>query len=342
MDFPGHVPAAVRSHIEAILEGEEGRGIPGYLQLLENAEHKLDAVSESLERKAICGEFEYLDGLRLQRMEALEHRDSLLGDVRCLQRLVHDSRMREAFELLASAVKSDEQQRSFIHAAWGARIDFSKHRDRLKKAAALTSQIANSAEELAKLLSQFADTGVGGPSEFFSIAELLRQTDNHEMDNHNLHMWRSMRKHILGDRPEWDVPALEPVDLKGVDLHAMLQTIDAPGDDIAKISEQEKVRNFLRYAWGTAPDFSALLRTMSNAAQSFKPRESGMIGAAIDSRQHNQKTEYLRAFWNLLANTYCFEPTNQVMQAMAIVASIVLDLPDVDVTYDDVRKTLSR
>jgi hypothetical protein len=30
------------------------------------------------------------------------------------------------------------------------------------------------------------------------------------------------------------------------------------------------------------------------------------------------------------------------MQAMAIVANVVINLPDVDVTYDDVRKALAK
>ena len=98
----------------------------------------------------------------------------------------------------------------------------------------------------------------------------------------------------------------------------------------------------LRYAWGTAPDFSELLDTVTKAGRAFKPSESGMIGAAIESRQKSPKTEYLRAFGNLLTDVHNFALTTPIMQAMAIVANVVINLPDVDVTYDDVRKALAK
>jgi len=65
-----------------------------------------------------------------------------------------------------------------------------------------------------------------------------------------------------------------------------------------------------------------------------------MIGAAIASRQRSAKTEYLRALGNQLTDAHCFTLTMPIMQAMAIVANVAINLPDVDVTYDDVRKAL--
>jgi hypothetical protein len=67
-----------------------------------------------------------------------------------------------------------------------------------------------------------------------------------------------------------------------------------------------------------------------------------MIGAAIESRQKSPKTEYLRAFGNLLTDVHNFALTKSIMQAMAIVANVVVNFPDVDVTYDDVRKALAK
>ena len=71
-----------------------------------------------------------------------------------------------------------------------------------------------------------------------------------------------------------------------------------------------------------------------------------MVGVAIESRQRSPKTEYLRAFGFLvtvhrLAN-WQIALTTPVMQAMAIAANVAMNLPDVDVTYDDVRKALSK
>jgi len=120
-----------------------------------------------------------------------------------------------------------------------------------------------------------------------------------------------------------------------------LEIVIVPAGEKAEIDPVEEARNTLRYAWGTAPDFSALLDTVAKAARGFKPSESGMIGAAIESRQRSPKTEYLRAFGNLLT-AHSFALTTPIMRAMATVANVVINLPDVDVTYDDVRKALAR
>lgn len=341
MDFPAFVPAAVRAHIKDILEGEPIRQIPGYQGLLEEAERKLKAVSESLDRKIFNGEDSYVDGLRLQKAEAQSRRDRLAEDVKCLNRLGHDPRMRDVFSLLTSEFTEDEQWRSFIYAAWSARINFKEYRERLKEAVRLKEKIAEAAESLANLIHQFNEARVMGPSEFYSITELLRQTDNHQLNNHNLQMWRSMRGFILGDPPMEEANDIKP-EAKKKNPVAKIKIEFISQDDKAPIDPEEKTRNMLRYAWGTAPDFSALLGTMARKARKFKPSESGMIGAAIKSRQSSPKTEYLRAFGNLLTDVHKFALSMPIMQAMATVGNVVINLPDVDATYDDVRKALAK
>jgi hypothetical protein len=340
MDFPAYVPAAVRAHITTLIEGDSWEPM-GWQESLDSAERQLAEIDGQIESCIRWGKDDYLPGLKKERAEAVAHRDSLAGDVDCLRRLAHDARMREAFALLTGEFTVDEQWRNFIHAAWAARVDYSKYRDRRKRADELRTEIAGAAEVLANLIRRFADTGVSGPGEFYSIPELLRQTDNHEMQEHNLHMWRSMRRYVLGDLPRDDVPEMEPKSEAGKPLPP-LEIVIVPAGEKAEIDPVEEARNTLRYAWGTAPNFSALLNTVAKAARDFKPSESGMIGAAIESRQRSPKTEYLRAFGNLLTDGHGFALTTPVMQAMAIVANVVINLPDVDVTYDDVRKALAK
>jgi hypothetical protein len=340
MDFPAYVPAAVRAHITTLIEGDS-RWPQGWAASLADAERQLAEIEGAIEAKTRGGEHEYLPSLRIQRAEALAHKDMLAGEVDCLQRLAHDARMRDAFALLAHEFTDDRQSRNFIDAAWAARLDFAKYRDRLKRAVELKGEIVDAAETLAKLIRQFSETGINGPGEFFSIPELLRQTDNHEMQGHNLHMRRSMRQHVLGDLPRRDIPETKPA---GESSNPMppIEIVFVPMEEKPEIDPAEEERNMLRYAWGTAPDFSALLGTVANAARNFKPSESGMIGAAIQSRQRNSKTEYLRAFGNLLTDVHEFTLTTAIRLAMAIVANVVINLRDVDVTSDDVRKTLAR
>lgn len=340
MNFPAYVPVAVRAHIATLIEGDSSEP-QGWAEALVNAEEALSRIDRTIETYLRRGEDDYLPSLRMQKAEALAHRDWLAGDVDCLRRLAHDARMRDAFALLIREFSDDSQWRNFIYAAWAARVDFAKYRDRVKRAVELKGYIADAAETLAKRIRQFSDTGINGPGEFFSIPELLQQTDNHEMRGHNLNMWRSMRQHVLGDLAKRDVPETIPVG-EGVDPLPTIEIVMVPVGEKSEISPEEESRHMLGYAWGTAPDFSALLDTVAKAARSFKPSEAGMIGAAIKSRQKSPKTEYLRAFGNLLTDVHHFALTTPIIQSMAIVANVVINLPDVDVTYDDVRKALPK
>lgn len=281
-----------------------------------------------------------MPSLRLQRADALKHRDMLAGEVDCLQRLAHDARMADAFALLTREFSDDQQWREFVSAAWAARADFAMYRDRLKRATELKGKIADASETLVKLIRQFSEIGISGPSEFYSVPELLRQTDNHEMQDHNLHMWRSMRKHVLGDSPTREIKERKPAGESSEPIPEIRRVI-VPLEEKLKTDPEEETRNVLRYGWDTAPEFSALLDTVANAARAFKPSESGAIGKAIESRQKSPKTEYLRAFGSLLAD-HGFTLTAPVTKAVAIVANVVINLHDVDVTYDDVRKSLKQ
>jgi hypothetical protein len=356
MDFPAYVPAAVRKHLTHYLDGKSDRGIPSYIEVLADAESRLAEIDGKIESCIRWGKDDYLPGLRKDRVEAVAHRDWLAGDVDCLRRLggiimlpkggpkrlaPNEEPMRDAFALLTREITDDRQWRNFIYAAWVARVDFAKYRDRVKRATELKDEIADAAETLANLIHRFSETGINGPGEFYSIPELLRQTDNHKMLGHNLHMWRSMRQDVLGDLPRRDIPETRPAGESSEPMHP-IEIVIVPMAEKAEIDPEEEARNMLRYAWGTAPDFSDLLDTVAKAGRSFKPSESGMIGAAIESRQRSPKTEYLRAFGNLLTDAHGFTLTTPIMQAMAIVANVVINLPDVDVTYDDVRKALAK
>ncbi len=310
IDFPAYVPAAVRAHITILIDGDDKLEPQGWAASLANAEESLAGINRAIEKYQRPGEDDYLPSLRVQEAEALAHRDAIAGDLDCLRRLAHDGRMAGAYALLTREFTDDHQWRGFIYAAWSARIDFSRYRDRLKRAAELKGEIADAAETLAKLIRQFVDTGINGPDEFYSIPELLRRTDNHEMRGHNLRMWRAMRHHVLGDPSGTD--------------------------------SDDQARDSLRYAWGTAPGVPELLGTMASAARGFKPGESGMIGAAIDSQKRNPKTEYLRAFGHLLTDIHGFARSTRIKQAMAIIANVVINRPEIDVTYDDVAKALRR
>jgi hypothetical protein len=277
----------------------------------------------------------------VQIAEAKAHRDAIKGEVDCLLRLAHDGRMADAYALLNRELTDDQKCVGVIRAARLARLDFAKYRDQLKRAAEQKEKIADAAQKLASLISRFSEIGITGPSEFYSVPALLRQTDNHEMEGHNLQMWRGLRGDVLGDVPRRDVPDASPAE-ESIEPRPPVEIVYVPMGKKLEIDPQEEVRDMLRYAWGTAPDFSALLDTLAKAARSFRPSESGAIGAALESQKKNSKTEFLRAFGKLLKDAHGFEPTAPTVKAMAIVANVVINRPEIDVSYDDVQKVLAR
>jgi predicted enzyme related to lactoylglutathione lyase len=210
--------------------------------------------------------------------------------------------MREVFSVLTREFTHDKQWRGFIHSAWAAWIN-PEYRHRLRRAGELKSEIATTAEKLSKLICQYFDTGVTKqPIEFHSVRELLRQAEPElNLENHELHEWQSMRQYLLGD-------STKPHDIN-------------------------------RNAWFTAPDLSTLLLTVARAARDFTFTE-GFIGTTFESRKCSQKMEYLRAFGYILTNVYGVSMTKPVMRAMAATANVVINSPEIDATYDDMRKVV--
>lgn len=338
MDFPTYVPAAVQTHITMLIEGDK-RMRYGCAAMLANAEQVISKIEQTIEARTRCGEMDDLDSLRQKKMGAVRRRDTMAGNVECLKRLANDVRMKDAFALLTGELTNDTQWCAFISAAWAAQMDYKPYRERLRLAAELKEDIADVADKLAKLLRQFSKTGVYGPSEFYSVPELLRNTDNHELQEHNLMMWRMMRRHVVGDPIRRDVSGKEQIQDDRDSVSApnivirWLEPNEKPNIDAAEVAG-----NTMQYGWGVAPDFSELLDTLVTAARAFKPSESGMIGAAINTRQANAKNEYLRAFGNLLTDVHHFTLTAPIMRAIAIVASVAMNLPDDNVAYADVQR----
>lgn len=349
MKFPAYVPQIVRTYLKEMLEGSEHRE-HGWNTSLENSKQEIIEIEKAIERSSGRGEVEILDSLHQQRIEAVKLRDILAAEVECLQRLIHDERMRNAYALLIYEISEDEQWCLVIDAAWAARGDFGDYRERLKQAEEQKTEIANTAAKLASQLNRFSEIGITGPDEFYSVRDLLRKTDNDDSRATNSQIWKDMRKHVVGDyrrqdrklekQQELDFPLSESDRIMIVGygnsqpLNIRFVSVGAQGrfDPLAD----------LRYGWEKAPPLAALLRTVAKAAEDFVPAEDGMIGAALTSRQGSVKSEYIRAFAYLLFDRHKFDATPGIMRAMAIISTVVIDKSDIDVTYDDVRKALPR
>jgi hypothetical protein len=272
--------------------------------------------------------------LRKRREQKAEDVRQLESEVALIRRLIYDERMKEVYRRLLDTffgeAEKDHKIDQFLHAAWAARIDYTKYRDRLKQGRNQTEKIAETAERLADLLRRIGETGQDLPPEFYGVDCLLRETDSTDTRPGSKHIWRSLRRTILGDRPP--MPG-GPYPEGGKCETAVV--LNPPS-----IDSDEEIRNTISYAWGMAPDIPAVLDTLADVARRYEPVEGGFIGAALGSRQKSIKTEYLRGFAHRLTDQRRFDLTSPIMHAMAITANVVIDDTDVDVSYDDVRKAV--
>lgn len=343
MEFPAYVPAALRSYYKSMIEGNESKGAPGYVETLRKAEDRVRNVEQNLDRNNSMGDMEMVLSTRKNLALAVERRDMIANDVECLHRFINDIRMKDVYGKLTLIFEEDRQWENYIHAAWAARQDYSRYRDRLKQALELKNKIGVAATKLADLLKQVDEVGYSDwPPEFFSIPALLMNTDNHQNGDHNLDMWQGLSSFILGDSPlERDN---EPVaEGEHEPPHKVeIREVYVGKNQKVDLDPVEEFRNSLRYAWDTAPPLSSLLETVSDVADNFTPSESGMVAAAIDSRKPSSRTEYIRAFASLLRDRHGFVISADIIQAMAITANVVNNLPNEDMSFNDVRGALSK
>ncbi len=260
MRFPAYVPAAVRVHIERLIDGD-GHGFRGW-----------GAVAKEPGNEWIASVVDFL-----RRFEK------------------KDERIKAMFRHLDAAGLPESSQKDFVNAAWLALADHAKYRAILKDAKKRLKDIARQAEELAMLLRGITDHGLSGmPMGFYSVRALLRETNGDDR------LWPLMREKLL------------PI----------------PGDPEA---------NGLDYIWGIAPKVPDLLDTVAKAAIEYQPQFGGRIGAAIEKRERNSKTQFLRAFGHELAEVR-IEPSPDLINAMACMAAVALN--NIDVTYGDVTQAL--
>ena len=341
MNFPAYVPAVVQAYIAARIEGGDFLPRGGLAASLERAEKKLVASKSKIAELAKAGE-DADPWLLRQRVKHKISCDQLAADVDCLQRLAHDRRMREVYSAL-TALFTDEQLRGFIYSAWSARMNYAPYRQRLNRATQLTSDIAKTAAKLAGLLREMEEESPDQPAEFGHIPSLLERTENSRDDR----MWRWMRPHVLGLLPEHEAAKVAPLRSVGepITVGTIQVVTGVPGEEDESVTVEtgeldpaEQARRAVRYAWGVSPSLWALLDTVARAARAFRPRETGMIGAAVSSRKRNPKTEYLRAFVSLLRDDHGLKLTVPIMKAMAAISNVIINDPDVDVSFDDVRK----
>jgi hypothetical protein len=165
MRFPDWVPEQVRSYTKSLLTGDPG--MPGLIE----------------ERD------------RARRQDNLELAKHYEAEIQCIYRLtgIDDDRIKEACSILTESGSQPETIQGFVASAWAARMDYSKHRERLWEAKKLAERISMKAYDLVALLEQASRYYDQWPGEMFSVSTLLRSTDGNDP------LWPGLRKRVLGD-----------------------------------------------------------------------------------------------------------------------------------------------
>ena len=331
MDFPSYVPNAVRELVTRMLDGDGGRDF-GWRSGLRSAECELRNLES--QQQGARDNPDALDGLRVKYAAGLAQRDAIGEDIGTLERLVLRPEMQDAYARLVGKLGTDAELKAFIRAAWGAHMNYNTFRDQLNEAAEIARKVAEVAGTLHDLLRRAEGVGPYLPTEFFGIRSLLRNTD-HDPGDHSHHLWQEMRHVVLGDRPD-------PVPQDATAVPILPQRIElVPPQHDTPLEPEEQARSVLTYAWGTAPHVCHFVAAMQRAARDCIPIETEAIGAAVSSRKRNPKTEYLRGFAWLLRNNCRVALTAEIMNAMAVTATVVLNDARTAVTYDDVRKAVA-
>lgn len=339
--FPSYVPEKVQLWAAQLQYGVDADPIDnGWSGFLEGLKTQLEEVERRLRAPDTLPE-ETLSALHRDKHDLSARINEAKRDLDCLERLTTrpDRDLQRTYALLAEHLSDDEEIWSFIYAAIGANIEFTRYRDALRSARDCKQKIAKLAGALAEQLQKLEQTGVQAPDVFWSVQSLLGETD---ATGYNFTVWRQMRGRILGEN------CLGDAEDTGV-----TSTTDDPGDDYdGDLPEDDVVleesatatttpEQDQRYAWQVAPPVADLLQTLARAANDFEPREHHLIGAATAKRQDSEKAAYIRAFAHLLGESG-IELTPGIKNAMATTATLVLNRHDLVVTLHDVGNTLSR
>lgn len=311
MNIPEYVPTAVKQLIISCLEGDDWEPA-GWNNVLQNADQELELKKEQLQLVKDEEDQLIIDEHGVAVNKAREHRKAVAEVVDCYRRLIGDPRMAEAYQRLAKANLNDDHLRLFINIASASNLNYEEYRSRIARIIEIRNTIAVTSEKLAKLLIEASETGYFfWPPQFFSIRSLLEHTDYSASDPA---FWPTARRIILG----------------------------TPFPNEAEYSKINADRGELRDLWKKAPDLHSLLFTVSRAAEEFSPQEDGATGTALQSRQKSKSNnkDYLRAFVHHLQDSPEFKISRDLMHAMAITATVVLNDDELAVTYDDVRKVI--
>jgi hypothetical protein len=232
----------------------------------------------------------------------------------------YEKDMRNAIGWLTADISDPRRWCAFFAIALGTPTDFSRFRANVDRQRNLFQEFAKKAEELAVLSHQLRDVLTDFPRPHDLSPGALRDTyaplpEDRWLDDL---LWLHGPKSglVLAATDRWlaeNFPGVAAIDVPRVG--------GLPGFEFAH------------------PPLISLLDKAAWAAGQARPEDKGLFGAAVIHSQRNRKMEYLRAFgYELRARD--FPITDNVMKAMAEVATVILDENKNPVELRDVKAAM--
>ena len=333
------VPQGARIYIEECLYGVPGEQ-PGFFSIYE----KHDCVAKIVREDIAASVSRHPPRKNLYPgLQTSEYWRRIYEErIARIRRLCEDPRMATVYAKLAEECTNDADLSRFLSAAWRAAKDFSTLRKEKAAAKQLLTQVDELAQKLAQTLNEIQSSNtVNAPEAFTSIWHLLNYRKDVESVLYQPPLDEEAGLALSQNQGEVSLPRQrldERATKQALPTEAYYQQVaidyrviaDTLGEDEAKLYK----------ALSKTPRVSALLLSLAGIAKDVEPQMEESTTIAIASRKENAKVSYIRAFGALLGEGEPISINANVMHAIAATANVVLNEPDVDISYDDVRKAL--
>jgi len=307
---PEFVPKPVSDFIEALLDGVD----PGLLKGTDPID------SGHYEDAGVLPTISHLEGV-IGRLERIRLRDKKQGfelrdakhDLKVLVekrdflfRLISDERMREAYKILGEHILIEPQLVVVIRSAIDMRNDYAIDRREVKRLKEINLDLRKQLAKTIKLLEKFIETD---PARYFGGPEPYYYLNNY---------WHSNERETSSKKD----PSVSFNDAK---REHYSETLNKTLDELLDNSRPRSIN---------------VLRAMLDSSQEFQPSMQMELAAALSSRKHNPKYDFIRAF-SVECFTHPIAPQLpnkfEKYTLIAAIASVALDAADDPVSAVDVR-----
>jgi hypothetical protein len=258
------------------------------------------------------------------------------GALKCL---VADERMLEVYQIMEEENFSEDQMRDFIIIAWSSFEPARDYQGRINQAHKLLQQIRRvDPKRLADLIQRLRDTGAYLPPELLPSGNLSVFPDGQlgaaDLNLQMLRWTKATEDRRLGQAPpsvssSADTPPDRTTEQED-EKKGGEQAASSPGSEAATHEEP--------------PDIVPLLEAIDDVVAVIdKDYLAQHLSGILETRQRNQKTDYIRSFaQKLIAKK--FRQTPNLENAITITATVALGIndPHVDVSLRDVRTAYSQ